>query len=154
MNALGAVVSTLHMAMKFPGDSGDIVTIRGKGHEVQLYYLESVKITKTMPVQEQEKIKEAQKKETKGKQKLVRRDDAVMMTDLDPRGVLQHKRPEPKADSVEIQLGSQPDQVVKVGKNLPINIMKNMIKVLQDNKDIFAWVASDMPGVDPEFCYH
>ena len=29
-----------------------------------------------------------------------------------------------------------------------------MIKVLQDNKDIFAWVASDMPGVDPEFCCH
>jgi hypothetical protein len=124
LNALGAVVSTLHMAMKFPGDSGDIVTIRGKGHEVQLYYLESVKITKTMPVQEQEKIKEAQKKETKGKQKLVRRDDAVMMTDLDPRGELQHERPEPEGDSVEIQLGSQPDQVVKVGKNLPINIMK------------------------------
>jgi hypothetical protein len=29
-----------------------------------------------------------------------------------------------------------------------------MIKVLQDNKDIFAWVASDMLGVDPEFCCH
>jgi hypothetical protein len=25
---------------------------------------------------------------------------------------------------------------------------------LQDNKDIFAWVASDMPGVDPKFCCH
>ena len=55
-----------------------------------------------------------------------------------PRGELQHERPEPEGDFVEIQLGSQPDQVVKVGKNLPINIMKNMIKVLQDNKDIFA----------------
>ena len=50
LNALGAVVSTLHMAMKFPGDRGDIVTIRGKGPEAQLYYLESLKITKTMPV--------------------------------------------------------------------------------------------------------
>jgi hypothetical protein len=29
-----------------------------------------------------------------------------------------------------------------------------MIKVLQDNKDIFSWVASDMPGVDPKFCCH
>jgi hypothetical protein len=142
------------MAMKFPGDRGDIVTIRGKGPEAQLYYLESLKITKTMPVQEQEKVKETQRKETKGKQKLVRRDEAVMMTDLDPRGELQHERPEPEGDSVEIQLGSEPDHVVKLGKNLPINVMKNMIKVLQDNKDIFALVASDMPGVDPEFCCH
>jgi hypothetical protein len=47
---------------------------------------------------------------------------------------------------------TRPEQVVKVGKNLPTNIMKNMIKILQDNKDIFAWVASDMPGVDPKFC--
>jgi hypothetical protein len=77
-----------------------------------------------------------------------------MMTDLDPRGELQHERPEPEGDSVEIQVGSQPQQVVKVEKNLPINIMKNMIKVLQDNKDIFAWVASDMSGVDPKFCCH
>jgi hypothetical protein len=107
-----------------------------------------------MPVQEQEKEKDAQKKETKGKQKLVRRDDAVMMTDLDPRGELQHERPEPEGDSMEIQVGSQPDQVVKVGKFLPINIVKNMIKLLEDNKEIFAWVASNMSGVDPKFCCH
>ena len=105
-------------------------------------------------MQEQKKEKDAQKKETKGKQKLVRRDDAIMMTDLDPRGELQHERPEPEGDSVKIQLGSQPDQVIKVEKNLPFSIMKNMLKVLQDNKDIFAWTASDMPGVDPEFCCH
>ena len=32
--------------------------------------------------------------------------------------------------------------------------MTNLKNVLQDNKDIFAWVASDMPGVDPKFCCH
>jgi hypothetical protein len=106
LNALGAVVSTLHMAMKFPGDRGEIVTIRGKGLKAQLYYLESLKITKTMPVQEQEEEKNA-KKEAKGKQKLIRRDAAIMMTDIDPRGELQHERPEPEGDSVEIQVGSQ-----------------------------------------------
>jgi hypothetical protein len=33
LNALGAVVSTLHMEMKFPSDRDDIVTVRGKGLE-------------------------------------------------------------------------------------------------------------------------
>ena len=55
---------------------------------------------------------------------------------------------------MEIQVGNKPGQVVKVGKNLPTNIMKNITNVLHDNKDIFAWVASDMPRVDPEFCRH
>ena len=87
LNALGAVVSTLHMAMKFPSDRDDIVTVRGKGLESQLYYLESLKITKTTPAQEKEKEKEMQKedvkKEAKGKQKFVRQDAAVMLADLD-----------------------------------------------------------------------
>ena len=33
LNALGAVVSTLHMEMKFPSDRDDIVTVRGTGLE-------------------------------------------------------------------------------------------------------------------------
>jgi hypothetical protein len=42
LNALGAMVSTLHMAMKFLSDRDDIVMIRGKGLESHLYYLESL----------------------------------------------------------------------------------------------------------------
>jgi hypothetical protein len=142
------------MVMKFPSDRDDIVTVRGKGLESQMYYLESLKITKAALAQEKEEQKEDPKKDAKGKQKFVRRDSAVMMTNLDLRGEFQHQRPEPEGDSVEIQVGDKPEQVVKVGKNLPANVMKNMTKVLQDNKDIFAWVASDMPRVDPVFCCH
>jgi hypothetical protein len=129
------------MAMKFPSDRDDIVTVQGKGLESQLYDLESLKITKATLAEEKEEQKEDTKKEVKGKQKFVRRDAAVMLADLDPTGELQHQRPQPEGDSVKIQFGNKPEQVVKIRKNLPANIMKNMIKVLQDNKDIFAWVA-------------
>jgi hypothetical protein len=77
-----------------------------------------------------------------------------MMTNVNSRGEFQHQRPEPEGDLVEIQVGDKPEQVVKVGKNLSTNVMKSMTKVLQDNEDIFAWVASDMAGVDLEFCCH
>jgi hypothetical protein len=134
------------MAMKFPSDKDDIVTVRGKGLESQLYYLESLKIAKA--AQEKEKQKEDPKKDSKGKQKFIRRDFAVMMTDLNQRGEFQHQHPEPEGNSIEIQVGDKPKT------NLPTNVMKNMTKVLQDNKDIFTWVASDMPWVDQEFCCH
>jgi hypothetical protein len=35
LNALAAVVLTLHIAMKFPSDRDDIVTVSGKGMESQ-----------------------------------------------------------------------------------------------------------------------
>jgi hypothetical protein len=105
------MVSTLHMAMKFPSDRDDIVTVRGKGLESQLYYVESLRITKTTPAQEKEEKKEMQKEdvkmEAKGKQKFFRRDAAVMLEDLDPRGGLQHERPEREGDSVEVQVGNK-----------------------------------------------
>jgi hypothetical protein len=75
------------MAMKFPSDRDNIVTVWGKGLESQLYYLESLKITKTTPTQEKEEEKEMQKedvkKEAKGKQKFVMRDATVMLADLE-----------------------------------------------------------------------
>jgi hypothetical protein len=87
------------MAMKFPSDRDNIVTMWGKGLESQLYYLESLKITKTTPAQKDEEEKEMQKeevkKEAKGKQKFVRQDAIVMMADLDPRAELKHEQTEP-----------------------------------------------------------
>jgi hypothetical protein len=42
---------------------------------------------------------------------------------------------------------------VKVGKNSPTNVLNNITKLFQENKDIFAWIAADTPGVDPNFCF-
>jgi hypothetical protein len=79
--------------MKFPSDRDDIITIRGKGMESHLYYLESLKIAKSTPSQEKEEQNGDSKKDSKGKKKFVRRDSSVMMTDLNPRGEFQHQRP-------------------------------------------------------------
>ena len=68
-----------------------------------------------------------------------------MMMGLDLRGEFQHQCLKPRGDPIKIQVGDKPKT------NLPTNVMKNITKVLQDNKDIFAWVASDMPGVDQSF---
>jgi hypothetical protein len=95
LNTLGAVVSTLHMAIKFPRDRDDIITVRGK--------------TDT-------------KKDPKGK-KFTRRDSAVMMTDLDLRGEFQHQRPKLEGSLVEIQIGNKTEQVMKVGKSLLANLL-------------------------------
>jgi hypothetical protein len=70
-----------------------IVTVRGNG--LKLYYLESLKIAKPTSSQEREEREGDAKKDSKGKQKFIRRDSTVMMTNLDPRGELE-------GDSVKI----------------------------------------------------
>jgi hypothetical protein len=65
LNALRVVLSTLHIAMKFPSDRDDIVTVRGKGLKSNLYYLESLKIAKATPAQEKRRAKRRSQKRCK-----------------------------------------------------------------------------------------
>ena len=95
LNSLGAIVSTIHLAMKFPGEDGSVVIVRGKSIDARRCYQESLKITKSpsiLPVTAEEK----------GKQKMERcdlmRDAGVMMTNLDPRADFEYQRPQPEGD--------------------------------------------------------
>ena len=77
--------------MKFPGENGSVITVRGKGSDARRCYQESLKITKT-PTQPIEFP------EGKGKKKMERRDSPqearVMMTNLDPRADFEEQRPQ------------------------------------------------------------
>jgi hypothetical protein len=42
LNSLGAIVSTIHLAMKFPGENGTVVTVRGKSSDARKCYQESL----------------------------------------------------------------------------------------------------------------
>jgi hypothetical protein len=80
LNALGVIVSTIHMAIRFPGERGTIIMIRGKGSEARHCYLESLKIVKSPHAAHEDP-------ETKGRRKMERRDvpkdGGVVMTNSD-----------------------------------------------------------------------
>ena len=42
---------------------------------------------------------------------------------------------------------TRPERSVKIGKGLPIKIKQDLVKLLQDHADIFAWDPKDMPGI-------
>lgn len=45
-----------------------------------------------------------------------------------------------------------PEKTVKIGANLPELIKEDLMKFLRAHKDVFAWTAADMPGINPESC--
>ncbi|MCI40392.1 hypothetical protein A2U01_0061625, partial [Trifolium medium] len=53
-----------------------------------------------------------------------------------------------------IPLGEDPSKGIKIGAGLPELVKKQLEACLKQNAEIFAWSASEMPGIDPEVACH
>ena len=49
---------------------------------------------------------------------------------------------------------AKPDQVAKIGAQLPLAIKTQLASFLREFKDVFAWTHADMPGIDPNVIVH
>jgi len=141
LNQLGAIVSTVHLAMKFPSSEGEIITVHGDQKTARECYAASLKL--------EPKKHEAgrYKKKTKGEEGA----QCVNVTDLDPR--MDHARVEPGEDVIQIELKDK-EHDTKLGISLGEKEAEMIRQVLVRNVDMFAWTAEDMPGVDPEIMSH
>ncbi|XP_061349761.1 uncharacterized protein LOC133294994 [Gastrolobium bilobum] len=70
----------------------------------------------------------------------------------DPR--VDHGRPTPDGALEHVLLGDADHQTTTIGATIDPEMKGKLIKLLRDNKDLFAWKASDMPGIDLEVCCH
>jgi len=61
------------------------------------------------------------------------------------------KRPQPTEDWLERKIGGR---MFKLGKSLGGEIQDQIAKVIERHLDAFAWSASDMSGIDPDFLCH
>ena len=62
---------------------------------------------------------------------------------------------EPIEDLVSIPLNDgNEEHVVKIGSNLGKEVRTQLINFLQKNTDVFAWVPTDMPGIDAKVMKH
>ncbi|MCI33809.1 hypothetical protein A2U01_0055027, partial [Trifolium medium] len=53
-----------------------------------------------------------------------------------------------------ITLGEDPSKGVKISTELPDLAWKQLKACLRENADLFAWNATEMPGLDPKVAYH
>jgi len=131
LNKLGAIVSTPHLAMKFPTEKGEISTIYVNQKDARECYAAGLKMNL---------------KANKDTERM------VAMVDLDPR--LNDERLEPKEETTVVVLGRDEKQCTYVGGSLPEELLNKLITVLRNNKDLFAWKPYDIPGIDPEVICH
>ena len=60
-------------------------------------------------------------------------------------------RPKPVEEWLEREIGGK---VFKLGKYLEGETQDQIAKVIERHLDAFAWSASDMPGINPDFLCH
>jgi len=65
--------------------------------------------------------------------------------------IASEKRPRPVGDWLEKEIGGR---TFKLGKTLDSETRDQIAKVISKHLDAFAWSASDMPGIDPDFLCH
>jgi len=65
--------------------------------------------------------------------------------------IASEKRPQPVEEWLEKKIGGK---TFKLGKTLDGETQDQIAKVISRHLDAFAWSASDMPGIDPDFLCH
>ena len=61
-------------------------------------------------------------------------------------------REQPAANAIEREIG---DKTFKLGSSISPEEQEGVAEVISRHLDAFAWSASDMPGIDPDFlCHH
>ena len=65
--------------------------------------------------------------------------------------IARERRPEPAEDVLEKEIGGKK---FKLGKSIGQETQDQIVEVIARHLDAFAWSASDMPDIDPDFLCH
>ncbi|XP_027931921.1 uncharacterized protein LOC114187764 [Vigna unguiculata] len=133
LNTLGAVVSTPHLAMKFPSPSNDILTIHGDQQLARECYMAN--LCPQLPILQSNHI-----------ERPPGFDITLFGDDLDPR-VGRDARLEPVDETTPLELPN--GRTIKLGTGLQPEHREILTPTLISNKDLFAWSTVDFPSVDP-----
>ena len=154
INRLKAIVSTPHLAMKFPSVNGDIATVHVDQKIARECYVASLKVEPTRRLyttsadQTPERRGRSLERRSRGRGS---RRHLVALVDLDPR--LDDPRMEAGEDLQPIFLRDK-DRKTHMGTSLKSNDREAIGKTLTKNADLFVWTAADMPGVKSDVITH
>jgi len=138
LNTLGTVVSTPHLAMKFPSPSRDILTIHCDQRLARKCYMANLR--PQLPIQQTNHIERPPGSGI-----------ALSSDDLDPR-VGQDVCLEPVEETTPLELLN--GHSIKLGTGLDSGERAIITPILVEHTDLFAWSTADRAGVDPLVASH
>ncbi|XP_072087192.1 uncharacterized protein [Arachis hypogaea] len=137
LNRFAAIVSTVHLCVKFPVQDNIVATVHGDLQEARYCYNTSLKPIKRSCERHINSINAEQ----------------PILAELDPRADFQD-RPLPNEELTKLMLTDDPMKFTFIGTFVKDKEREKLIRLLQENADLFAWTFGDMPGIDPSVITH
>ncbi|XP_015955674.1 uncharacterized protein LOC107480066 [Arachis duranensis] len=137
LNRFAAIVSTVHLCVKFPVQDNLVATIHGDLHEARQCYNTSLKPIKRSNIAQVNSIQP----------------DQPRLTEIDPRADFED-RPMPNEDLTKVLLTEDPMKFTFVGTSTNTEEREALVTFLRENADLFAWTPADMPGIHPSVITH
>ncbi|GAV77445.1 hypothetical protein CFOL_v3_20916 [Cephalotus follicularis] len=123
LNLMEAIVSMRHLLMKFPTRFG-VREVRGDQQVVRQCYKTAIM--------------------DKGNDKV------LPIANVELRGDVEPERPQPVEGVIQVPLEEgNSERVFQVGSQLGEVEKGEIITFLQNNRDVFAWSAEEVPGISP-----
>ncbi|GAA0174279.1 hypothetical protein LIER_27704 [Lithospermum erythrorhizon] len=145
--ALRAIVSPLHLKMKFP-TAGGIEEVCGNQKRARICYQASVPPVNKPTVETRKKCC----RESQLEIRTVRKEEE---NDNSPKERQNLKRPIPHEEVEEVPFNpANVERTFKVGTKLDGTYKEALVSLIRDFEDVFAWGPEDMPSVDPEIAIH
>ncbi|XP_071916230.1 uncharacterized protein [Coffea arabica] len=139
LNALRSVYFTYHLNFKFPTPAG-VAKVSSDMNAVRECYLATIQAAVTPRA-----VSKAEEK----------RPTVLSIDSIDPQKTGKPGRFEPGDEVEQVVLDeARPDQVVQVGAKLPSPLKEEMIHLIKDHRDVFAWSADEVVGVPSELMIH
>ncbi|KAK0587844.1 hypothetical protein LWI29_029875 [Acer saccharum] len=142
LNKVKAVIATYALMMKFPTEYG--VVVKGSqemARRANLLVYNDRKVHHVYAVAAEQEVGEPEE-----------RAEVPKEFELDPREEPEAKKDEP---TEEVALDPEdPSRTVKVGASLNVHVKTQLVTLLRDYKDVFAWSHEDMLGIDPKVISH
>ncbi|KAK0605493.1 hypothetical protein LWI29_027475 [Acer saccharum] len=145
LNKAKAVTATYALMMKFPTEYGvGVGVVKGSqemARRANLSVYKDREVHQVYTVTAQQKVGEPEEQAEVPKE-----------FELDPREEPEDKKDEP---TQEVALDPEdPSRTMKVGASLSVHVKTQLVTLLRDYKDVFAWSHEDMLGVDPRVISH
>ncbi|XP_056685557.1 uncharacterized protein [Spinacia oleracea] len=153
------VASTYHQMMLYVSDAGTPEKLRGNQESARQCDYNAVKTrnrrdfdTEEDSPEEESDLQEAYGG-TKRKSADVESNRSTLMTDIEGRPDNGETQTNTEMEDISLEEGGDPPGI-RIGTDLGSDLKIMIVNLLRDYKDIFAFSAEDMPGIDPKTVTH
>ncbi|XP_012836530.1 PREDICTED: uncharacterized protein LOC105957147 [Erythranthe guttata] len=137
INTFRAIPSTYHMKLKFPVGS-EVGEVIGDQTSSRSCYVESVR-----QGEKSKRVRESQGGTIDGKKVRTNTAEATPI----------HTSTSEELIEVKV-IPDRPECVTRIGSSLDGEMKEQLIGLLRDNSDVFAWKSEDLTGIDPSIMVH